>query len=183
MYELTEITEPAALPVEHSALEAHLRLGTGFAEPSGEAVLLDRYLAAATAEIEARTGLALVAREFRLTVTRWGPGGCLVLPVGPVSALGAATLAGQPLSGLSLAPGRLRQVVSRAGAALPPIPPGSTAEIAFTAGFGPGAADVPADLAQAVLLVAAHLYDDRPGGAAMAPEIDRLIARHRALRL
>lgn len=183
MIELTELAPPAVPAVPRDDLMAHLRLGEGFGEPSGEEAILDRYLAAAAAEIEARASLALISRSFRLRADRWDHDGCLTLPVGPVSAIDAASLGEQPLNQLSVGPGTTRQKITRAGQALPPLGAGHLAEFTFTAGFGPSAADVPADLAQAVLLTAAHLYDDRPGGSASRPEIDRLIAPYRAYRI
>jgi uncharacterized phiE125 gp8 family phage protein len=70
---------------------------------------------------------------------------------------------------------------------LPGIPVGGVAEIAFTAGFGPGWADLPVDLAQAVFLLAAQYYETRhegaaQGGAAMPFGVMALIARWRTVR-
>jgi uncharacterized phiE125 gp8 family phage protein len=48
-----------------------------------------------------------------------------------------------------------------AGSALPTVPPDSCVEVVFDAGFGAGWSAVPADLAQAVLLLAAEYYEHR----------------------
>ncbi len=181
MLELTITTPPAALPVARETLARHLRLAEGFEEPSPEEALLDRYLAAATAEVEARTQTALVRRGCRLRVAAWEADGRLTLPVGPVAAIQSGEIDGTPLSGLSLGPGPTRQRLSRGGAPLPAIPAGGAATLEFEAGFGPGPADIPADLAEAVLRRAAHLYAERTGP--VPPEIDRLLAPWRPIRL
>ena len=55
------------------------------------------------------------------------------------------------------------------------------------AGYGPDWDDVPADLAQAVLMLAAHYYDYRQdmglGAGCMPFGVTALIERHRPLRL
>lgn len=192
MITLTETTPPAALPVPAERLAEHLRLGAGFADPSGEAALLDLYLRAATAEVEARTAQALVRRGFRVTAAAWDRCGHLRLPVGPVATVAAFAFTGGgaavPVDPglLALGPGRTRQrLTSRGGGALPPIPAGRVAEIDVTAGHADGPAGVPADLAEAVLLLASRLYDDRAGAATagLPAAVAALLAPHRPLRL
>jgi len=58
-------------------------------------------------------------------------------------------------------------------------------EIAFTAGFGPDWQDSPADLRQAVLLLAAQFYEGRDTGTAAGLDhgVAALLARWRDLRL
>ena len=53
------------------------------------------------------------------------------------------------------------RLVGRFGRNLPRIPRGGHAEVRFVAGFGEAWEDVPADLRQAVLLLAAHFYENR----------------------
>ncbi|MFU8765990.1 MAG: head-tail connector protein, partial [Haliea sp.] len=58
------------------------------------------------------------------------------------------------------------------------------AEITFDAGFGPDWADVPADLAQAVFLLATRFYEHRGGTEAeITPDVAALIAPYRSIRL
>ena len=70
---------------------------------------------------------------------------------------------------------------------LPPIAPGGTAEIVFRAGYGVAWSDSPADLAQAVLLLAAHYYEYRHetglAGGCMPFGVSSLIERYRTVRL
>lgn len=70
---------------------------------------------------------------------------------------------------------------------LPSIPVGGKARIEFTAGFGATWDDVPADLAQAVFLLAAHYYEHRHETAtdrdAMPFGVAALTDRYRDMRL
>lgn len=56
------------------------------------------------------------------------------------------------------------RLVGRFGRNLPRIPRSGHAEIRFTAGYGDSWSDVPADLRQAVFLLAAHFYERRSEG-------------------
>lgn len=169
---LTEVAPAAGLPVSLDEFKAHLRLGQGFPDDGSENALLDIYLRSATATVEAQTGKALVRRGFRLQVATWHRDGQLVLPIGPVTAVDAISFVGPggPVAVASgawaLAPGTGRQRLTGAGfGALPPIPGGHVAELTFEAGFGATGATVPGDLRQAVLLLAAHYYEERAGEA------------------
>ncbi len=108
---LTEETPvpQAALPVE--AFKAHLRLGTGFAEAQVQDAVLESFLRAALAAIEARTGKILIWRDFSWRLVRLQSGEGQALPVAPVVSLDAVTLidrevceAPVPLSRLRLEP-------------------------------------------------------------------------------
>ena len=68
---LSELTTvPAgALPVQ--ALKDHLRLGSGFADDGMQDALIEGYLRAAMAAIEARIGKVLIARRFRWVLEDW----------------------------------------------------------------------------------------------------------------
>ncbi len=81
---LTEQTtvSGAALPLQ--ALKDHLRLGSGFADDGMQDALVESYLRAAMAAIEARIGRAMLSRPFSLTVTRWREDAAQGLPIGPV---------------------------------------------------------------------------------------------------
>ena len=75
----------------------------------------------------------------------------------------------------------------RLGGLLPSIPQNGSARITFTAGYGPAWSDLPADLAQAVLMLAAHYYEYRAevalSGGCMPFGVTALIERYRPLRL
>ncbi len=73
------------------------------------------------------------------------------------------------------------------GMHLPLIPTHGQAEVSFVAGFGPGWADIPADLGQAVFLLGAHYYENRSavlaGEVPMPFGVSLLIDRYRTVRL
>ncbi|MCZ0810700.1 MAG: head-tail connector protein [Pseudomonadota bacterium] len=182
----------AALPL--AQFKAHLRLGTGFSEDGLQDIVLESFLRAAMAAIEARTGKALLRRAFTWTLSRWRDPGGQPVPVAPVDAITAITLRGRSESEEVIDPAlyRLerdaqRPVIRPAGTALPCIPTGGTAEIAFAAGFADAWGDLPADLAQAVLLLAAHYYEYRDetalGEGCMPFGVRSLIERYRTVRL
>lgn len=193
---LTEVTAPQAAAVPVRAFGEHLRLGTGFADDGSEDAVLELYLRSAMAAIEARIGRALLSREFSWTVTRWREEACQGLPIGPVSAIDAITLVGPdgietPVDSETwsvLRDSQRPRLVGRFGRNLPRIPRSGHAEVRFTAGYGAAWSDVPADLRQAVFMLAAHFYDHRSEGAvsgtALIPfGVLVLIEAYRATRL
>ncbi|GGD40588.1 head-tail connector protein [Sinisalibacter lacisalsi] len=181
----------AALPV--ADFKHHLRLGTGFADDGVQDTVLEAFLRAAISAIEARTGKALIARDFSWTLTAWRDLGAQALPLAPVSALTTLTITDRLGGEEVVDPSRYRLELDQhrprlvaTGFTLPVIPVGGSAVIGFTAGFGPAWGDVPADLAQAVFLLAARFYEDRgtgQGEAEMPAGVAALIARYRPVRL
>lgn len=169
---LTETSPAAVNPVPLDEFAAHLRMAQGFADDSAEDALLELYLRNATTVVEARVSKALIRREFKLQVTAWNRDGILVLPLGPVAAIGSLSfIRGAETIALtadawSLELGSSRQrVTGPGGGALPAIPDGYLAELVFDAGFGESWNDVPGDLSQAVMLLAAHYFENRTGDA------------------
>lgn len=166
--------DPAALPV--ALLRAQLRLGTGFADDTTQDGELAGYLAAAAAAVEARCGQALLTRILCLRVGAWRWPEAQALPLAPVAALAGLVLRDAAGGAVPVDPARTRLKPDRhrpqlvaVGGLLPRIPLGGRAEITFTAGFGPAWADAPADLARAVLLLAADHYHARTGVRADPP--------------
>jgi uncharacterized phiE125 gp8 family phage protein len=182
---LTEVSAPpaAALPVR--AFAEHLKLGTGFADDGSEDAVLELYLRAAMAAIEVRVGRALLARDFAWTVTRWREDACQGLPIGPVRSVASVTLVDADGTEVTADPDSQRpRLVGKFGRSLPRIPRSGHAEVRFSAGFGDWP-DVPADLRQAVFLLAAHYYENRAesGPGAMPFGVLVLIEAYRATRL
>ena len=185
-------TPAAALPV--ADFRNHLRLGTGFADEGAEDSLLESFLRAAIAAVEAWTGKALLQRDFSLTVAGWRDSRSQTLPVAPVSAITSVKIVDCLDWETVVDPARYRlqqdthrpALIAR-GLLLPTIPPQGSAVIAFTAGFGPDWAHVPADLAQAVMLLAAYYYEYRHemrvGGSVMPYGVASLVDRWRNLRI
>jgi uncharacterized phiE125 gp8 family phage protein len=195
---LKEAAPGAPTPVPLAEFAAHLRLGHGFADDGAEDALLELYLRHAATVVEARTGQALIARPYVLQVAGWNPRGHLVLPVGPVAnvdrirfvraASGAGAAVELAAGEWALEPGRARQrVTGPGGGALRPVPHGALAELEFTAGHGVDWTGVPGDLHQAVLMLAAHYYENRHGElgeeAALPPAVGAILAPHHLVRL
>lgn len=184
--ELTAVPQ-AALPV--AEFKDHLRLGAGFADDGAQDALAESYLRAALAAIEGRIGKALIARRFSLVLTCWR-GGAQALPLAPVPAVVSVTLEGPggpvavPPSRWRLEPDMHRPRLVAVGSGFPPLAEGGRAEVVFDAGFGAWEA-VPADLRQAVLLLAAQYHELRheSGVAAMPFGVMALIERWRTVRV
>ncbi|WP_322891676.1 MULTISPECIES: head-tail connector protein [unclassified Yoonia] len=156
----------AVLPV--AQLKEHLRLATGFADDADQDGLLLRHLRAAMAAIEARTGKILIERDFTWTLHAWRDPVRQVLPVAPVNAIVHVTRVAQdgtttvtdPAGWYLVADGARPALVAKGGL-LPGVPPHGALRIGLMAGFGPEWSDLPADLAQASLMLAAHHFDCR----------------------
>lgn len=192
---LTEVDRfpDAALPLD--ACKAHLRLGVGFADDGGQDGLILRHLRAAILAIEARIGKAMLSRQFRLRLTDWRDPRAEVLPVAPVTSVASVTLIGRDgaLTPLAeelwrLEPDMHRPCLRPTGWMLPSVPMDGAVEVLFEAGFGPGWEDVPADLAHAVMLLAAEYHENRhasDGVSARGPMpfgVMALIERWRVVR-
>lgn len=187
-----ETTVPgAALPVEE--FKAHLRLGTGFSGATVQDAVLESFLRAAIAAIEARTGKVLISRAFSWTVSQWREADMQPLPVAPVSAVSAVEIedAGGAVSVADAGTYRLVAdthvpKLRATGACLPSIPSGGSAKVVFTAGYGADWGALPADLGQAVMLLAAHYYEYRDetalGQGCMPFGVTSLIERYRVMR-
>ena len=183
---------PAALPV--AGFKDHLRLGSGFADDGLQDETLEAFLRAALASIEARTGKILLEREFRWSVTKWREVDRQPLPLAPVSAIGAVVQIDRNGTAVPVATGRYalepdqqRPALLAVGATLPAVPRGGRVDVELLAGYGPEWSDLPADLAQAVMLLAAHFYEYRSDsalhGASMPFSVTALIERYRTVRL
>lgn len=181
----------AALPV--AEFRAHLRLGTGFADDGLQDSVLEPALRAALAAIEGKCGKALYARSFAWRIEAWRDLSKQVLPLAPVTAIqslkivdrfGTETVADS--DGYGLVQDTHRPALISTGFLLPQIPVAGVAEIVFDAGFGAAWGDIPADLQQAVLLLAAEYYERRLdiGSEAGWPgTVNGLLAKWRNLRL
>ena len=191
---LTEQAEvaAAALPVE--AFKEHLQLGRGFADDGVQDPVLITCLRAAIAAVEAETGKALLSRAFKYSVSSWRDYARQALPLAPVTTvtafrvtdiLGAETMIGEDL--YRLVPDYFRPSIVAKGWSLPVIPEGGTAEIEFEAGFGATWDKIPADIGQAVFMLAAHFYDNRSAltdrGKSLPHGVAALLRRHQPVRL
>lgn len=190
---VTETTPLADAVLPVARLRAHLRLGSGFGTDGLQDGLLAGFLRAALSAIEARTGKALMSRAFLWEFEAWRDHGRVALPLAPVSGLSAVTLIDhdgqrQDVSErCRLIEDAQRPEIAARGATLPMVPAGGAVEVAFDAGYGPSFDDLPADLQQAVMLLAAHYYEFRDETALSAGcmpfGVSALIETYRPLRI
>lgn len=180
------------LPVEN--LRAHLRLASGFGgvDDGAEATALAGFLRAAIASVEARTGKVLLRRRFVMRLDDWRDRMGQALPLAPVISVEGIWIEDPqeqaveiPRAAWRLLPDNDRPVIRPVGVILPHVPRLGSVVIRFTAGFGATWQDVPADLAQAVLMLAAQFYEDRgmtDRAAGLPFGVSALIERWRTVR-
>lgn len=191
---LTEVTPvpQAALPI--AALKDHLRLAGGFALAPDQDGLLESYLRAAMAAIEGRIAKALIQRSFAWEIEQWGDPSGQALPIAPVAAVQSLTLYAEDGTPTVIPPTQFRLVrdlhrprIAGSAGLLPDVPTDGRAVVEFDAGFGLTWADVPPDLQQAVMLLAAefyeHRHDDASQGAGLPFAVVTLIERWRQVRV
>ncbi|MDK3072944.1 head-tail connector protein [Sedimentitalea sp. JM2-8] len=190
---IEETTVPdTALPV--AEFKAHLRLGTGFGEESLQDSVLKSFLRAAIAAIEARTGKILITREFSWSLTGWRDRSGQALPVSPVTEISRVTLIDAleieselPSYRFRLEKDSQRPRLRPTDSLLPMVRTGGSVRINFRAGFAPTWGELPADLGQAVLLLAAHYYEYRNETAlsdgCMPFGVSSLLQRYRVMRI
>jgi uncharacterized phiE125 gp8 family phage protein len=182
----------AALPI--AAFKAHMRMGSGFDEDTLQDVVLASFLRAAMAAVEARTGKVLMEREFTMVSSAQHNGDIIPFTVAPVTLIADVNLVSR---------GGIEQTVDTdvywlerdghlprlraVGASLPQPETGGELRVRFMAGFGVEWDDVPADMQQAVLMLASHYYEYRHDTAlsdgCMPFGVASLIERFRRLRL
>lgn len=191
---LTEMTTISAGSLPVQALKDHLRLGSGFSDDGLQDGLIEGYLRASLAAIEGRIGKVLLARRYLLTLDAWRRMEEQPLPVAPITALVSVTLFDAQDVALLVSTDRYRLVqdthrpkLVSSGILLPNVPSDGRVEIEFDAGFGAVWASVPADLAQAVLLLAAEYYDNRHdlgrSVAGLPLAVQMLVERWRIVRV
>ena len=191
---LIEETASAADALPVVELRDHLRIGSGFdlVDDTAESTALAGFLRAAIATIEARTGKVLLTRRFRMQLDDWRDRLGQTLPLAPVLSVdrieiddGQGTLTALPETSWRLVPDLQRPMILPVGVMLPHVPRVGTVNVTFTAGFAQRWSDVPADLAQAVLILAARYYEDRSfeGSRSGVPfGVSALIERWRQVR-
>jgi len=181
-----------AIPV--ADFKKHLRLGTGFSDDSVQDEILESFLRAAIAAVEARTGKVLLKESFNWSLTRWKDGAFERFPVAPVNTiLEVATVAQNDVRTIIgpeqfyLQEDGFRPLLIGVSGALPRIPKGGWVEVRFRAGYADIWGDLPADLSHAVMLLAAHYYENRNatglGEGCIPFGVAALLQRYREVRL
>ena len=159
----TATTVVAAIPLDTA--RAHLRV-----EHTDEDAYIESLIEAATATIEGPHGIgvALVSQTWAMTFDGFLPSP-FALPLYPVQSVTSITYTDTDGQTQTLDPSLYQfakgnpAVVERApGASWPAVRRQLNAATAtFAVGFGASAADVPADLRHAILLMVGHLYEQR----------------------
>jgi uncharacterized phiE125 gp8 family phage protein len=184
---------PAVEPVTLADAKAHLRI-----DGTAEDTLIASLIVTSRLHVEAAAGLALITQSWSWYIDAWPSGHAVKLPLRPVESIAAVRLYDEAAAATTLDPA----TYFLDGAASPPrlvrhgaLPwpkPGRIAngiEVAFSAGYGNAAADVPAPIRQAILLLVAHWYEHRsPLEQGAQPEplptmVSELLAPYRAMRL
>jgi uncharacterized phiE125 gp8 family phage protein len=183
---------PSLEPVTVSEAKAHLRL-----DSSAEDLLIASLILTSRLHIEAALGLALISQAWTITLDGWPDGDAVVLPLRPVQAIEEVRVRDAASDAVIVDPesyaldgqGVPARLIWR-GAVWPASQnkPGGI-EIDVVAGFGDAAADVPAPIRHAVLLLVAHWYEHRDpieigaAGTAIPRPVSELLAPYRAVRL
>jgi uncharacterized phiE125 gp8 family phage protein len=184
---------PAVEPVSLAEAKAHLRLDGTAEDPLVGSLILTSRL-----HVETTLGLALVTQSWSWFLDAWPRRRGVELPLKPLQSITAVRLYDEAGAPTTVAPG----TYFLDGAGNPPRlvrqgtlvwpRPARTAngiEIAFTAGYGNAAADVPQPIRQAILLLVAHWYEHRTplevGSQAEPPPgmVADLLAPYRTPRL
>ncbi len=187
---LFRTTEPAAEPVALADAKAQLRIGH-----DSEDDLISGLIRAAREEVEGRTGVAMIAQNWRLTLDRWPRFGRVALLRFPVTEILSVTVYGSEGEASLIDPSTYETDLASRPARLyfgirpEPVRIMNGIEIDFAAGFGADADSVPERLKRAILLLVAHWYefradfgvDDQP--VSIPPDFERLIADYRRGRL
>jgi uncharacterized phiE125 gp8 family phage protein len=178
---LIELSQPTPDAARIADLAAELRLSAGAAADPATTALLERLSEAARIRVERLTGRALVRRRVELRVSSWREP--VVVAIGPVITLDAVEsvdAAGLRVP-MSSTEWRVDQAdwpsIAYVGSWPPPEPPvGGHGAATLTIGHGPAWSEVPADLRQAVTLMAAQGFEDGASGRISAGSLPGAVA-------
>lgn len=182
---------PAGEPITLAEAKAHLRI-----DEATEDIYVQALIVSARVRVEVETRRALITQTWTETLDCWPAEGVIPLQIAPVQAITAITVrnadgamqaidsALYALDGANLPP----RLVLRAGVPTPASIPAGIA-ITFTAGYGDDAADVPADIRHAMLLLIASWYEHRdpmlaaPDAAHLPKAVASVLGPYRGVRL
>lgn len=193
------LTPPLVEPVSLSEAKTWLRV----AHPD-EDTLITETIRVARERVEAETGLALIARSYREVLDAWPArrlsafGQAVSVARGPLISVEAVRTYAQDGAATLWDPAEYRAETGEPGRIVAVYPfslpcpdrPAGGIEIAFTAGFGTQAEDVPATLKDAILRLVAQSYSTaepaesaRRGEGGLAPDVEALLRPWRRVRL
>jgi uncharacterized phiE125 gp8 family phage protein len=184
---------PAVEPVTLAEAKAHLRV-----DGSAEDTLIASLIVTSRLHIEAALGLALITQSWSFFLDAWPARSQVPLPVRPVQSIAAVKLYAADES-VTVVPadtylldgaGSPPRLVRRGNLAWPtPAKVANGIEIAFVAGYGDAAANVPPPIRHAILLLVAHWHEHREPiaigapGAPVPPTVSELLQPYREVRL
>jgi uncharacterized phiE125 gp8 family phage protein len=183
------LSGPVIEPVSLFEAKNWLRLSN-----SDEDVLVQALITSARLVVEASAGVLMISQTWRLSEDQWPVSGALVLPLRPIASVDAIRVVDGQGNAAILPQQDYQADVPAMNGRLQflkaPLAPGqklSGIQIDVTAGFGAAAADVPAPLRQAILLLVARWFENRgdaaEDGRALPREIASLVSSWRAVRL
>jgi uncharacterized phiE125 gp8 family phage protein len=155
---------PAAEPISLAEAKAHLRI-----DADDEDALLTSLIVAARMFVERTLGLALITQGWSYFLDFWPRSTCVTLPILPVQAAGVVRLHDTDGGAIELdaddyavdvlsSPAR---IVLKGAAPAVVARELNAFEVAFTAGYGDEASEVPAPIRQALSLLVAHWFERR----------------------
>jgi uncharacterized phiE125 gp8 family phage protein len=162
---LVMMAAPAAEPISLAEAKAHLRIDT-----SDEDSLLTSLIIAARMFIGRTLALSLVTESWSLYLDGWPRSGTIALPIHPVQAVtavriydpdGAPTVVNSETYSVDVLSEPARLVLSPGAVQLSPARLLNAFEVAFTAGYGDEATDVPLTIRHALKLLVAHWFEHR----------------------
>ena len=174
-YRLIRLSAPVLEPVTLAEAKLYLRV-----DHTAEDAQISGMIRAATARVETLTGRSLLAQDWRFE-TEAAPPLSFLLPRGPLTAILGVSGLMVGGAGDALTASEFRLAGVEDGITLTRRPVGGVLRVEYRAGAA-SVADIPAPLVQAVLQIAALMYEAR--GAATLPEaVTALIAPYRLLRM
>ncbi len=189
---LTMLSAPAVEPISVAEAKEHLRV-----DGTTEDTLISSLIMTSRLHIEAALSLALITQTWRQTLDRWPKSGQVHIPLRPLQAVTEIRVYdGNGGSAVMPSADYIVDVAGNPGRVVPtgvvwPTPGQKAAgiEIAFTAGYGDAADDVPAPIRQALLLLVAHWFEHRDpveigtSGVAIPAAVSRLLKPYRLARI
>ncbi len=156
---------PAVEPVTLTEAKAYLRV-----DLSDEDTLIASLITAARIHVEVSLGRSLITQSWSLFLDQWPEARVLTLPIAPLQSVTDVRTYAEDDTAIiwdasnyfvdaSSDPGRV--VRQNTASWPPPGRPANGVEVAFVAGYGNGASDVPEPIRQALLLLIAHWYERR----------------------
>ncbi len=156
---------PAAEPISLAEAKAHLRV-----DADDEDALLSSLIVTARAFVEKALARALITQDWSLYLDNWPRGGTIALPIAPVQEVTAVrvydsgdmpTDVDEESYSADTVSDPARLLLSAGGLQMLPARLLNPYEVAFTAGYGDEADDVPEPIRHALKLLIAHWFENR----------------------